>query len=160
MVVMTTDIPYAVHTSGPDRVRARTHWTVNARLDAEAAERLRVAADQENHEARLERLAREWDFERVVEAEAAFTGLAGLALAAAVDRRFLIIPGVATAMMLLHALHGWYPLLPLLRRMGIRTQDEIDRERFALKSLRGDFAEVRDAESASRAEAAWRAVHL
>ena len=63
-------------------------------------------------------------------------------------------------MMLLHATHGWYPLLPLLRRLVVRTRDEIDRERFALKALRGDFEGVRSAETARRAEAAWNAVLL
>jgi hypothetical protein len=34
---------------------------------------------------------------------------------------------------------GWYPLMPLFRRLGIRTAREIERERYALKALRGDF---------------------
>jgi hypothetical protein len=63
-------------------------------------------------------------------------------------------------MMLVHAVHGWYPLLPILRRMGVRSRDEIDREKYAIKALRGDFAGVRDAASHQRAEAAWRAAHL
>jgi hypothetical protein len=29
--------------------------------------------------------------------------------------------------------------LPVLRRLGIRTADEINKERYALKALRGDF---------------------
>jgi hypothetical protein len=146
------------HVAEPDRVRARTHREVNARIDKQAEERVRAAAAEGDSAERLKRLGQEWDFERIVEAEAAVTGLAGLLLGLAVDRRFLIVPGVATGMMLLHALHGWYPLLPLLRRMGVRTQDEIERERYAIKALRGDFADVRSAESDRRGDAAWRAV--
>jgi hypothetical protein len=41
-----------------------------------------------------------------------------------------------------HALQGWCPPLPLLRRLGVRTQQEIERERYALKALRGDFDAV------------------
>jgi len=41
-----------------------------------------------------------------------------------------------------HALQGWCPPLTLFRRLGIRTQREIDDERTALKALRGDFADV------------------
>jgi hypothetical protein len=63
-------------------------------------------------------------------------------------------------MMLLHAIHGWYPLLPVLRRIGVRSQDEIERERYALKALRGDFRSLKTAESDRRAEAAWQAVQL
>jgi len=32
-----------------------------------------------------------------------------------------------------HGLQGWCPPLPLLRRLGIRTRGEIDREKYALK---------------------------
>lgn len=42
-------------------------------------------------------------------------------------------------MLLLHGVHGWYPLLPVFRRMGLRTRREIAAERYALKALRGDF---------------------
>ena len=70
------------------------------------------------------------------------------------------MPGLAAGMVLVHALNGWYPLLPLFRRRGVRSQDEIDRERYALKALRGDFRGVRTAESDEKAEAAWTAVML
>ena len=29
-----------------------------------------------------------------------------------------------------------------MRRLGVRTRKEIDREKYALKALRGDFADV------------------
>jgi hypothetical protein len=61
---------------------------------------------------------------------------------------------------LLHAFQGWYPLLPLFRRMGLRSQDEIAREMYAVKALRGDFAGTAetDADPMQRADAVWRAV--
>jgi hypothetical protein len=151
--------PVTTHIDEPDRVRAGTAASVNARLDRLTQERLLQAVSENDYSRRLGQLGREWDFDRIVEAEAAATGLLGLALAAAVNRRFLLLPGVATAMMLVHAIHGWYPLLPLLRRMGVRSRDEIERERYAVKALRGDFAAVKDASAERRAEAAWRAVH-
>jgi hypothetical protein len=39
-----------------------------------------------------------------------------------------------------HALTGWCPPVPLFRRLGARTRQEIDRELYALKVVRGDFA--------------------
>jgi len=39
-------------------------------------------------------------------------------------------------------LQGWCPPLPVLRRLGFRTAFEIDYDRYALKALRGDFAEI------------------
>jgi hypothetical protein len=63
-------------------------------------------------------------------------------------------------MLLVHASHGWYPLLPLFRRLGVCTRDEIERERFALKAIRGDFDGLpgEGTPAAVRASAAWEAV--
>jgi hypothetical protein len=36
---------------------------------------------------------------------------------------------------------GWCPPVPLFRPFGVRTRQEIDAERFALKPLRGDLDE-------------------
>ena len=87
-------------------------------------------------------------------------GLLGLTLGIAVDKRFLLLPAFVSTMLLVHATHGWYPLLPLFRRIGVRTQAEIDRERYGLKAIRGDFTALPPAESAAaeRAAAAWKAV--
>jgi hypothetical protein len=86
-------------------------------------------------------------------------GLVGLALGLA-DRRFLVMPAFVAVMLLLHATHGWYPLLPIFRRVGVRSRDEIDRERYGLKALRGDFTALlpADAAAAERAAAVWKAV--
>lgn len=152
-----------VHSPDPDRVRANTWPDVTARLDREARTRLRTdaAALSASHVSdRIEALEREWDFDRLLEAESASMGLIGLMLFVGVDRRFLVLPGFVSAMVLLHSLHGWYPLLPLFRRIGVRTRDEIDRERYALKVMRGDFDQVPPVGSAAaeRAAAAWKAV--
>jgi hypothetical protein len=42
--------------------------------------------------------------------------------------------------MLQHALQGWCPPLPFIRKRGVRTADEINAEKTALKLMRGDFA--------------------
>ena len=148
------------HSGDFDRVRANTWPEVNQRLDAQAAARILSAA---NHEAgpsrQLVEVDREWDFARVLESESSLMGLVGLALGVGVHRGFLFVPGFVAAMVFLHATQGFYPLLPLFRRLGIRSQDEIDRERYALKALRGDFDGVSAQEKgANRAAAAWQAV--
>lgn len=148
------------HVREPDRVRARTRREINERIDRETEQNLLSVSSADNQilQEKISAVGHEWSFERIVEVEAALTGLAGIVIGAAVDRRFLAIPGFAAAMMLLHATQGWYPLLPLLRRLKVRSQDEIDREYYALKALRGDFDPVADADSKRRAAAAWRAV--
>jgi hypothetical protein len=151
------------HAPPADRTRANTWPAVNERLDLLAQLRLRAAAAGDASDeltARIERLDHEWDFDRIVETEASLMGLLGLALALAVDRRLLVAPGLVATMLLLHSIHGWYPMLPLFRRLGVRTRDEIDRERYALKAVRGDFHGIPPADSpaAERAAAAWQAV--
>ena len=41
-----------------------------------------------------------------------------------------------------HSVQGWCPPMPLFRKMGVRTRQEIEREKYALKVLRGDFDQV------------------
>jgi hypothetical protein len=101
---------------------------------------------------RLKELDHEWDTERTLEANAATLSLAGCVLAATVDRRWIALPIAVTGFLLQHAVQGWCPPLPVLRRMGYRTMREIDEERMALKALRGDFRHA-DAGSAGRASA-------
>lgn len=99
-------------------------------------------AGAEQITARLKVLDSEWDVERTLEANAASFALGGLILGATVDRKWFIFPGVVAAFLLQHAIQGWCPPLPVLRRLGIRTSAEIDEERYALKALRGDFDRV------------------
>ena len=149
------------HVPEADRVRANTWPDVNERIDRRTRLRLRQAGSSSVAlDRRLRRIDLEWDVERVLEAEVALTGLAGLALGALVNRRLLAIPALAATMLLLHATHGWYPLLALLRRAGLRTEDEIDRERYALKAMAVHFDELpqQTSSGAARAAAAWRAV--
>jgi hypothetical protein len=77
-----------------------------------------------------------------LEVEDSPMGLVGLALSVFVDQRLLVLPGVVSAMVFLYATQGWYPLLAIFRRLGLGSRNEIDRERYALKALRGDFSNV------------------
>ncbi len=88
---------------------------------------------------RLDELDREWDIERALEANAAAAVLVGLTLGATVDRKFFLFPAVVAGFLLQHAVQGWCPPIPIMRRLGFRTESEIAEERFALKALRGDF---------------------
>ncbi|MBX6324285.1 MAG: DUF2892 domain-containing protein [Rhodospirillaceae bacterium] len=112
-------------------------------------------------ERRLEHLDREWDVERTLEAKAGSAILAGVVLGTFADRRWFALSAVAAAFLVQYAVQGWCPVLPLLRRLGVRTAGEIARERYALKALRGDFdalAAGRDRPPMERAIAALRAV--
>jgi hypothetical protein len=58
--------------------------------------------------------------------------------------------------MMQHVLQGWCPPLPLFRRAGFRTCEEIQIERAALKAVRGDFLSLpaRPGEAGDLVEAA------
>lgn len=127
--------------SSPDRARRHTAAAVLRRIDDETVSHLaEVARRPEAAPVRLHALDREWDVDRVLETEAAAMGLLGLALGTALNGRLLAMPGFVGAAMFLFATRGLYPLLPLFRRLGVRTSREIERERYAVKVLRGDFA--------------------
>ena len=98
-----------------------------------------AAAGPEAIDRRLAELEREWDIERTLEANAAVASLVGLTLGATVSRKWFFFPAIVAGFLLQHAVQGWCPPMPVFRRMGVRTQTEIDYERYALKALRGDF---------------------
>jgi len=117
--------------------------TINHRINARTLHDVTryVGADPVFIDERIRELEREWTLERTFEAKAATLGLAGLALGLSVDRRFLALTGIASALLLQQALQGWTPAQPLLRSLGLRTAEEIHEEIIALRILRGDFLE-------------------
>ncbi|HEX5819451.1 MAG TPA: hypothetical protein VFY20_11255, partial [Gemmatimonadales bacterium] len=126
------------------RVASSTSRKVGERLRTRDDQRIAELAEgpPEALDARLASLDHEWDIERVLQANASTLALTALVLGRRLDRRFLALPPVVFTFLLQHALQGWCPPLPLFRRWGVRTAREIARERYALKALRGDFAEV------------------
>lgn len=146
-----------------DRARRHTARTVLRRIDDDTVDHLAaVQEDPLSTERRLAELDREWDLDRTIECEAAAMGLAGLALGAFVRPAFLALPAMVGAGVFLFGTLGLYPLLPIFRRAGVRTAREIQRERYAIKALRGDFAAleapVRDEAAAGDAPRAPAAV--
>ena len=129
-----------------DRVPEQTAEHVNERIRVRMRDRVTrlAAAGPAAVAARLEELDREWDTERTLGANAATLTAVSSALALLVDRRFAVVPLVVGGFLLQHALQGWCPPLPIFRRRGVRTQAEIEQERYALKAIRGDFAHFRD----------------
>ncbi len=122
------------------RVRRLTAESINEKLRRETEARVAYYANHpEQIENRLRELDEEWDLERAIETEAAVTVLTSLVFGAVFSRKWYVLAVFAGSMLLLHNVHGSYPLLPLFRRLGIRTAQEIATERYALKAIRGDF---------------------
>jgi hypothetical protein len=136
-----------VISSTVSRVPVNTAEEVNARIASETQDRVAyfAAAGPAAIERRLAELDREWDIERALETMAASLSLSGVVRGAVGSRRWFLLPGVVAGFLLQHALQGWCPPVPALRRLGFRTAEEIACERYALKALRGDFQEVKPA---------------
>lgn len=135
-------------------MRSRHGNPVNDPIDRETLRRLRRYASHPGDDIApdLERLEREWDVDRAVQMQVAALGIAGLALGLTRDRRWLAVPGLMLAMLGLHATRGWCPSVPFLRALGFRSRRDIERERYALKAMRGDFEGAkRRSQVASRA---------
>jgi hypothetical protein len=124
-----------------DRVRRHTPPEINQRIDADTDIILQryAGASREVLSSRINELDREWDIERALETNAATVSLLSLILARMHNRKWMWVSTGVAAFLLQHALQGWCPPVSLFRRLGIRTQGEIDREKYILKALRGDF---------------------
>lgn len=134
-----------VETEGADRVRSHTDRDQLRELDREARERLDRLSGASNHEldVRIAELEQESDIERALEINASILALSGLALGITVNRKLLVIPAIVSGFLLQHGIQGWCPPLPILRRFGLRTRQEIDAEKYAAKAMRGDFERFR-----------------
>ena len=149
-LVSATTSRVAEHTAGHLNLQIQQQIEANVAYFAEHPDEI---------DERLDVLDREWDIERILEANAASFSLLGLTLGLTVDRRWLALPVGVAAFLLQHAVQGWCPPVPLFRRLGVRTAAEIDQERYALKALRGDFDDLSSGEARTvRARSALAAV--
>lgn len=120
-----------------DRVRNHTADSINAEIDQNTVENIKYFSTQDKNtiRKRVEELDAEWDIERVLETNAAIIAFTGVILTATVNKKWLFLPGIVTAFLTQHAVQGWCPPLPLFRKLGYRTQKEIEDERNALLEL-------------------------
>ena len=127
-----------------DRVRANTPPEINQAIDTEIAAIVRFYASKTDYEIgkRIEELDNEWDIERSIEARAAVLSLIGVVMGLKMSKKWFILPIIVSIFLLQYAIQGWCPPVSILRRLGIRTRQEIDVEKYALKALRGDFDEI------------------
>lgn len=133
-----------------ERVEQNTAPSINEwnRQRAEASVARYTGASQGEITQRLRELDHEWDIERVLEANASSVILLSVVLGFTTSRKWFFLTGVAAGFLLQHSLQGWCPPVVPWRRAGVRTTSEIEEERMALKTLRGDFQPTQDAAQA------------
>ena len=132
-----------------DRVRAKTPSEINQAIDTETAATVRFYASKTHYEIgkRMKELDNEWDIGRHIEARASVLSLIGVIFGLKWSKKWFILPIIAATFLLQYVIHGWCPPVSILRRFGIRTRQEIDVEKYALKALRGDFDEISSQDS-------------
>ena len=143
-----------------DAVRANTTPETLKKIDTTIEEKVLYYSTQPKEviSERITQLEREWDIERWLETNASSLALMGLILGLTKSRKYLVLSGTVLSFLLMHAVQGWCPPVPILRRLGIRTRSEIDREKFALKVLRGDFQDVSRSPEAFKAHPATEVI--
>ncbi len=110
--------------------------------------------DQENINQRLLELDNEVDVETYMQAESSSLTLAGIILSLAVSKKWLILPIATSALSIANLIRGRNNPLTIFRKLGFRTRAEIEKERYALKAIRGDFKYLLDVPNA-----VWNAVN-
>ena len=128
-----------------DRVREHTAPNVIQRIDrmTQADVDAAVAAGPDAIRHRLAKLDYEWDVDRALMVNFAVAGAASLTTGllrytltpplAPRRKGFLYFFGAQLGFLLLHGTVGWCPPASLFRRLGFRTQREIEAERRQLR---------------------------
>jgi hypothetical protein len=124
-----------------DRVRRYTSPEMLQKIDEEIERNVSFYASQPDEviAERIHDLQQEWSINRYIQAKVAGMGLLGGLLGFAFSKKWALLTIGGFGFLLFHGLRGWDPRIPALRRLGLRTRSEIDREIYALKAARGDF---------------------
>jgi hypothetical protein len=123
-------------------------------FDEKTKENIRRYVDQgsEAIDSRIQELDSSWDAERALQLNIAILAIGSFLLYKS-NKRWLIITVIVSVFLAQNAVQGSCAPLKLLRFFGIRSRKEIDREKYALKALRGDFENIKH-----DIEKAWEAV--
>jgi hypothetical protein len=92
---------------------------------------------------RIRELEREWTREKVLEVNLSAFALLGIAFSL-ISPLFLLVSAIMLVFFLQQASQGWCPPLLLLRWLKLRSRQEIEREKYCLKVIRGDFRQFAD----------------
>ena len=117
-----------------DRVRDSTNSKSNAAIDQKTERNINRYSQLSKYDIqdRIIALEKEWDIERTLAFNTSILAFTGVVLSVTTNRKWLILPALVTAFLAHHAIQGWCPPLPVLRKMKVRTRQEIDREKYAL----------------------------
>ena len=127
------------------RVELSTSNKANYKIHEQTEESVSRYAnsDPQTITSRIKELDREWDTERILEANASAIILISIAFGLLLSTWWFLLTGLVAFYLLQHAVQGWCPPLPILRKLGVRTMTEINTEKTALKVMRRDFDTIK-----------------
>lgn len=133
--------PIYVDLSEYDRIRNYSPEILNQQIMRQIQDNVRHFAQQDSFHLsqRIRNLEEEWDIDRALMASFAGLGSLSFLLGYAGSRKWHGLLVAQFGFLMLHAIRGWCPPASVLRRLGFRSRMEIDAERYALKTARGDF---------------------
>ena len=129
-----------------DRVRNHTADKVNQKIDQCTQKNIQRFSNESRDvvQNRIKKLNEELDIEQALQFTSAVNALVGIGLGLTVNRKWLLLSAISSAFLIQHSLQGWCPPLPVLRRLGVRTRDEINQEIDALKERLSTYSSDRD----------------
>lgn len=124
-----------------DRIRANTSEEINAKIDQITENNIRFYATQrkETITERIDKLEEEWDVDRLVQMCVSGVGVSSILLGVIASKKWWLVTTAAIGFLGNQAVNGWCPSAAIFRKLGFRTRQEIDSEKYALKAIRGDF---------------------
>jgi hypothetical protein len=124
-----------------DRIRRYTSPEMLQKIDEQIERNVAFYASQPDEviDERIRELQQEWSINRFLQAKTAAIGLLGAVFGLFVSKKWALLTIGGFGFLLFHGLRGSDPRIAPLRRLGLRTRSEIDRELYALKAARGDF---------------------
>ncbi|MDS0528067.1 DUF2892 domain-containing protein [Clostridium sp. SHJSY1] len=119
------------------RMKINTNKCVNSKIKRKTLENIEDYTNEPDDEirCRIAKLNKEWDVEKLLQANAGAILIFSYILGTKVDKKWFSITGIVGGFLLQHAFQGWCPASSLLRQLGIRNCSEIDFEKEVLNNL-------------------------
>lgn len=120
------------------KVKLNTDDRINNEIERKTTDNINnyYGKSEKEIDKRIKELNYEWDTERVLELNFASIVLVSSLLGLLGNKKWMALSGITSLFMIQHSLQGWCPPLPIIRRMGIRTAEEITKEKDALRKLK------------------------
>lgn len=120
---------------GMERIAIHSPEPINTWIHEKTVKRLdKIGSDVHKINERLHELEEEWDIERAIETNSSALILGSLALGTIVNKKWFLLSALTGGYLWQHARKGWCRPAAVLRRLGFRTQREIESERAVLKA--------------------------